>query len=119
MIEEGLANYLGTKENHEEYETLMSNLATDIKTNSELLIFESTVSQSIQFNGYPTAYPTGAAICELVHHVDGDKGLIRLMSSDTREYQQIINTVCGITKMSATELENEWTKTILKYFQKE
>ena len=66
VIEEGLATFLGTRQDIGEYENGLSKLAHDLKTNSEKINFESVISQKVPFNGYQTAYPAGAAICELV-----------------------------------------------------
>lgn len=119
VIEEGLAEYLGTKEDKTEYGNLMNKLATDLKTNSEKINFEATVSQSVRFNGYQTAYPAGAGICELVYELNGDEGLKQLMQSDTKDYSGIINTVCSITKLTESELKTEWNKIMEKYYRQQ
>ena len=117
LIEEGLAVFLGTKEDKAEYENLMHKLATDLKTNSGRINFKSVISQSVRFNGYQTAYPAGAGICELVYNLSGDEGLIQLMKSDTKEYSTIIKTTCSITRLTEPELETEWNKTIKQYYR--
>lgn len=112
IIEEGLATFLGTKEDTVEYEKLMKNLALDLASNSEKINFQSTISQTTRFNGYQTAYPAGAAICELVHDASGDKGLIQLMTANTIGFDNIVQTVIKITGLNQEAIEIEWKKII-------
>jgi hypothetical protein len=116
VIEEGLAVFLGTKEDSQEYETLLSKLATDIKSNPEKFNFESVLSQTVLFNGYQTAYPAGAVICELIYNLSGDNGIKQLLLIDTKDFDSMINSVCSITNLSELELETKWTETINKYY---
>ena len=115
IIEEGLASFLGTKDSEIEYEVLMSKLAKDLSENLGLVNFKSVVSQSIPFNGYQTAYPGGAGICELVYAKCGDKGLIDLLNADTRTFDGIMSTVCSITNLTEGEIEAEWNEIIELY----
>lgn len=119
VIEEGLAEFLGTKEDLDEYGNLMGKLATDLKNSSEKINFKSIVSQSVEFNGYQTAYPAGAGICELVYELNGDEGLKQLIKSNTEEYHSIIKTVCSITKLTESELETEWNIIMGKYYRQQ
>ena len=112
IIEEGLATFLGTKEDTVEYRKLMQKLDLDLESNSEKINFQSTISQTTRFNGYQTAYPAGAAICELVYKVSGDKGIIQLMTANTIGFDNIIQTVSGITGLNQEEIEIEWKKII-------
>ena len=77
--------------------------------------FKSVISQSERYNGYQTAYPAGAAICELVHGHKGDQGLMQLLMADTMEYKNLVKTICLITKLSEQELEMKWSETLKKY----
>lgn len=115
VVEEGLAQFLGTKENKEEYESLMNKLAVDLEERSETINFKSVISQSVRFNGYQTAYPAGAAICEIVHGLSGDPGLQQLLMADTMEFKNLVTTICLITKLSEQELEMKWSETLKKY----
>lgn len=117
VIEEGLASFLGTKQSKEEYEVLMSKLAKDLNENLGKINFKSVISQSVRFNGYQTAYPAGAGICELVYAKSGDKGLIDLLNSDTSTFDEIISTVHSITNLSEREIEAEWNKIMEKYLR--
>jgi hypothetical protein len=119
LIEEGLATYLGTKQDLEEYGTLMNKLASDLNVKSEKINFKSVISQTVKFNGYQTAYPAGAGICELVHEKKGDEGLIELLKANTQSYQQIINIVSSITKLTESEIEQEWERTLEKYYRQQ
>jgi hypothetical protein len=115
VIEEGLATFLGTRQNMDEYMSLMNKLAMDLMENPDRMDFKSTVSQEIKFNGYQTAYPAGAGICELVYYQSGDKGLNLLASADTESYGAIVAAVSSITKLSEKEIENEWLQVVMKY----
>ncbi|SOE23808.1 hypothetical protein SAMN06298216_4189 [Spirosomataceae bacterium TFI 002] len=117
VIEEGLAVYLGTKQNQQEYEKLMSKLAFDLNKKSDKVNFKSVLSQAVTYNGYQTAYPTGAGICELVHELRGDNGLSQLLHADTSGYQEILEAACSITMLTENELEAKWETTIQKYYQ--
>jgi hypothetical protein len=116
VIEEGLATYLGTKMNASEYESAyLRKLAYDLKNNSKKINFESVISQEVRFNGYQTAYPAGAAICELVFNKTGDRGLLLLMQSNTMGYENIISAIMRITNLSREEIVKEWQEVVLKY----
>lgn len=115
VIEEGIATYLGTKQNKEEYEARMNKLATDLTGSAELINFESVLSQTVRFNGYQTAYPAGAGICELVFEMRGDQGLSDLLSADTQTFDGIVNAVCLITNLTEGEVEAKWNEILKKY----
>lgn len=112
IIEEGLATFLGTKEDTVEYVKLMKKLDLDLVSNSDKINFQSTISQQTRFNGYQTAYPAGAAICELVHKVSGDKGIIQLITANTAGFDNIVQTVNEITGLNQEAIEIEWKKII-------
>jgi len=116
VIEEGLATFLGTKQDTAEYaNNYLSKLADDLKNNTDKINFKAVVSQEVKFNGYQTAYPAGAAICELVFNKAGDEGLLMLMQANTMDYQKIISAITTITKRSEAEIEKEWIGIILNY----
>lgn len=115
VIEEGLAVFLGTKMDSVEYYNLMKKLALDLKSDSKRINFESVISQKIRFNGYQTAYPSGAAICELVFLVKGDAGLQKLMLSDTSNYPAIIIALKEVTGLSEERIIREWGIIMQKY----
>lgn len=115
VIEEGLAVYLGTKKNPDEYNSLMAKLAADLKVKGTDLHFESVVSQLIRFNGYQTAYPAGAALCELVYQKAGDKGLRKLMHANTKGYKEICSSIRSITGLEQNEVVKQWNAIVMKY----
>lgn len=115
VIDEGLAVFLGTKENESQYREDLSKLASDLANDSEKINFESVMSQKVRFNGYQTAYPAGAALCELVHSKKGDQGLINLIHSDTSDTEKIIKSISKITGLDRKEIESEWTKILNSY----
>jgi len=108
VIEEGLATFLGTKEDTVAYQELMQKLAQDLINHPEKINFQSVVSQTVRFNGYQTAYPAGAAICELVYNASGDEGIIQLMTANSMGFDNIIRTVSEITGLNREEIESEW-----------
>jgi hypothetical protein len=115
VIDEGLAVFLGTKMDSKEYENSLQKLACDLKQNTDKINFTSVVSQKVEFNGYQTAYPAGAAICELIYKTSGDKGLIQLMLANTSDYENIVATLLKITKLPLDKAVKEWNQIILKY----
>lgn len=115
VIEEGLAVFLGTKKDEIEYENLLMKLASDLKISPDKINFMSVVSQEVKFNGYQTAYPTGAVLCELVHNKTGDKGLCQLMAANTTDYKNITNAIMAITNLTLEEIIKEWNQIIQKY----
>ncbi len=115
VIEEGLAEFLGTKTDQNEYREVMSKLAKDLKTDSDKIKFTSVVSQSVTYNGYQTAYPAGAAMCELVFELKGDQGLLALIQANTKEYKNLVSAVCEITDLSFDELVKEWNAVLMQY----
>ncbi|MGB0431387.1 MAG: hypothetical protein ACPGLV_13005 [Bacteroidia bacterium] len=115
VIDEGLATYLGTRENKSEYNALMAKLAKDLIENPNEINFESVVSQKTPFNGYQTAYPAGAGICEVIMANSGDKGLIQLINGNTSTYIDLINTVSKITKLTESEIKAEWKIALINY----
>jgi hypothetical protein len=115
LIDEGFATFLGTRQNQNEYEALMNKLATDLIEEPKKINFKSVLSQAVPFNGYQTAYPAGAAICELVHERNGDQGLSKLMKADTKSYEDIIRIVSSITELNEQQIEEKWMKAVSKY----
>lgn len=115
VIEEGLAMFLGTKMDTVEYKDKLSKLAYDLKNKSDKINFKSVISQEVRFNGYQTAYPGGAAICELVFNKTGDEGLLQLMLANTINYNDILSVVMNITDLTFDELVEEWNAIMLPY----
>ena len=116
LIEEGLAEFLGSKIEIDGYNELMKKLAQDIE-NNEKINFKSVVSRKIRYNGYQIAYPAGAAICELIYSEKGDKGLLQLMLANTSNYENILLTIREITNLSEKEIIKKW-KEILKTYNR-
>lgn len=114
VIEEGLAVYLGTREDSVAYHLLMSKLANDIESKKEAN-FDLILSQKVKYLGYPTAYPAGAALCEMAYQAKGDEGLRLLMHLNTLNYDDLISAMQTITLLSKDQLLIEWKNTLLKY----
>jgi hypothetical protein len=117
VINEGLAVFLGTSEDENEYNEMLENLAKDLAQNPEKINFNSVVSQEVRFNGYFTRYPAGAAICEVVSNKKGDAGLKQLMIANTSDYDAIMITLKEITGMSDEEFRLEWEAVLKEYFK--
>ena len=115
IIEEGLAEFLGTKLKGKEYSNLMLKLKEDLKINKDKINFQSVISQSVRYNGYQTAYPAGAAICELVYNKTDNEGLIQLIKANTSSYDEIILALKKITGLTLSELKKEWEEIVLSY----
>ncbi|MBW6483671.1 MAG: hypothetical protein K0B10_11505 [Vicingaceae bacterium] len=111
IIDEGLAVFLGTKENLDEYNGIIKKLSADLK--AEKINFESVVSQKIRFNGYQTAYPAGAVICEIIYKHKGTDGIKQLIAEDTSNYNNIINTITKITDLQLEEFVAEWNEFLI------
>lgn len=110
VIEEGLAEYLGTKNNADEYNGLLSKLGNDLINNKVEINFKSVISQEVRFNGYQTAYPAGAALCEIIYNKSGDKGLLDLVQGNTSDYESTLSLVMKITGLTYDEVVFEWEK---------
>lgn len=113
IIDEGLAVFLGTKKNSDEYNSLIAKLSNDVKLKK--VTFESVVSQKIRFNGYQTAYPAGAIICEIIYKYKGTDGIKQLISEDTSNYNNIINTITKITDLQLEEFVAEWNNFLITH----
>ncbi len=113
IINEGLAVFLGTKTNLIEYKSIIAKLSDDIKNNK--LNFEAVVSQKVRFNGYQTAYPTGAIICEIIYKHKGVDGIKQLIAENTSDYNNIIDAITNITDLHLEEFISEWNNFLINY----
>jgi len=103
VIEEGLATFLGTKEDIKDYRSKMKQLAKDFNKRASYSI-ENILNNQTEWNGYPSAYPGGALICEVIYEIKGDNGITELARGKTNGYDEIINTTQNILKMSEAEV---------------
>lgn len=118
IIEEGLAVFLGTKEEESEYQKQMKSLASDLNSQPDKISFESVLSQKIPFNGYQTAYPAGAAICEIIYQLKGDEGLLKLMLANTQNYGELLKSVLEISDLSELDFKLKWELKLKSYLIK-
>tara|TARA_R110002049_G_scaffold131864_4_gene290689 strand:- start:1668 stop:2807 length:1140 start_codon:yes stop_codon:yes gene_type:complete len=114
IIEEGLATYLGTRENIGEYTKLMSQLALDIQL-KQAINFHNILDFKSEYNGYQVAYPAGAAICEMVANRKGDQGLNQLINGNTSNKQNTINLLSTILDINEDQVIQLWNQTLLTY----
>lgn len=103
VIEEGLATFLGTKEDVEEYLPMIQNLAKDYNKR-ESFTLENILNNQTAWNGYPVAYPGGALICEVIHASKGDEGINQLARGKTNNYDEIISLVGTILEADKEEV---------------
>lgn len=109
VIEEGLASFLGSKKKPQDYkEKKMAPMAKDLANGIEKISFETVVSQEVRWNGYQTAYPAGAAICEVVHGRKGDDGLKKLMEANSSDYEAILIALERITGLDEAAFKKAW-----------
>lgn len=103
VIEEGLATFLGTKEDSHEYLTVMQKLAKDYKRR-ESYSLENILNNTTEWNGYSSAYPGGALICEVIHEISGDEGLNELVRGNTKTYNEIIGLTGRILELKEADV---------------
>lgn len=103
VIEEGIATFLGTKENKREYSAIMQKLARDFNQ-KESYTLENILNNQVNWNGYPVAYPAGALVCELIYELKGDNGINQLARGRTNDYNEIMSLLQDILALSHHEI---------------
>jgi hypothetical protein len=103
VVEEGLATFLGTKVNVDEYFSTMQELANDFKKR-ESYSLENILNNQVDWNGYPVAYPGGALICEVIYEKEGDEGIRKLALGRTNGYEEIINLSKDILQVNEDDV---------------
>ncbi len=103
VIEEGLATFLGTKEDMDEYLSMMQKLAKDFNE-KESFTLENILNNQTEWNGYPVAYPGGALICEVIHELKGDMGINKLARGKTNGYDEIISLTQDILQRDENDV---------------
>ncbi len=104
MIEEGIAEFLGTKkQNKERYYNWFNKLFKDILSKNYTI--DSLLNQSVRYNGYNYKYPFGALLCELVYEKKGIRGLKKLIFSDTRETDSLRVVLSNILSIKPKKLD--------------
>lgn len=114
IIEEGLACYLGELHT-EKYKTQIINLSKDYIQNRPSYTFDNLLTNSTDWNGYQTAYPTGSILAEIVFEKSGYNGLRKLIESNTKSRDNIYKSLKEITKLNKTQLEKEFRKRLISY----
>lgn len=103
VIEEGLATFLGTKEDMVEYSSMMQKLAKDFNKKKSFTL-ENILNNQAMWNGYPVAYPGGALICEVIHELKGEIGINKLARGKTNGYDEIISLTQDILQLDENEV---------------
>ncbi len=91
LIEEGCADFLGSRVYDKEfYNKNMDKLINDIKNDNTYTI-ENLISMNgkVSWNNYNWRYPFGTLICKMVYDKKGEKGLKKLMFSNTEETDEL------------------------------
>ena len=114
VMEEGLATFLGTKEDLDEYLPMMQKLARDYQTIASYSI-KNILNNETEWNGYPVAYPGGALICEVINEIKGDAGINKLIAGDTRSYEEIMSLTADVLQMKEHEVIQLIEKKLKEY----
>jgi hypothetical protein len=102
-IDEGLATFLGTKEDSDEYFSVMNRLANDFNKRATYSL-ENLLNNQAAWNGYPTDYPAGALVCEVIYELKGDEGINRLVRGKTNNYDEIMGLIESILQLEEAEV---------------
>jgi hypothetical protein len=114
VIEEGVATFLGTKEDLSKYLSVMKKLANDYN-NVETYSLKNVLNNQTKWNSYPVAYPGGALICEVIHEKKGDEGINKLIRGKTNNYDEIMELTMNILNVDKNELIRSIEKKIREY----
>jgi hypothetical protein len=114
VIEEGIATFLGTKDDLAEYLSMMQKLAKDYNVR-ESYSLDNILNNTTQWNGYPSAYPGGALICEVIHEISGDEGINKLMRGNTKNYDEIISLTGSILQLKNADVIQLISKKIREF----
>lgn len=116
IIEEGLATFLGTKVDITEYQNRMKLLSDDV-INDSSTNFHSIFDHNNPYKGYQVAYPAGAALCELVFELKGEKGLNVLINGNTSTKKELTVLLTELLNLTEHEIETKWNLILTKFDQ--
>ena len=104
ILEEGLAEFLGTKKQFpEKYFNWIKNLVADIFAFSEDYSLENLFAHKATWRGYPYRYPFGALLCEVIYEKKGLTGIKALAYSNTED--DLLEMVSDILEINQDEFE--------------
>ena len=104
ILEEGLAEFLGTKkQSPERYFNWIKNLVDDISSYPEDYSIENLLAHKATWRGYPYRYPFGALICEIIYEKKGIAGIKTLAFSNTEE--NLLEVVSDLLEINRNEFE--------------
>jgi len=104
ILEEGLAEFLGTKkQSPERYFNWIKSLIDDIFSYPEDYSIENLLQHKATWRGYPYRYPFGALICEIIYEKKGMDGIKALAFTDSQE--NLIEVVSDILEINQDEFE--------------
>ncbi|MEQ8910029.1 MAG: hypothetical protein RIC95_12600 [Vicingaceae bacterium] len=96
LVEEGMAEFLGSKmQNPEKYKKERQLLINDFRNKADFSI-TSILDRKMAFEGYNYNYAFGAAVVELVYQKAGIEGLKKLLSDVTHSDEGYLNTIKSI-----------------------
>src|SRR5699024_6810036 len=112
LLEEGIAEFLGSKPYQKNYLKDQNKLFKDIKADSlyspKNLFYEK---QEVPWNGYDWRYAFGALLCEIVYEQMGVNGLKHLLYQNTSSPNELIKRIITILNLKN---ENELYNLILE-----
>lgn len=103
VIEEGIATFLGTKEDLDKYLFVMKKLANDFNK-AKTYSLKNILNNQTNWNGYHVAYPGGALICEVIYEKKGDDGINKLIRGKTNNFDEIIKLTMNILNIDKNEV---------------
>ena len=117
IIAEGFACFFGEL-NTPKYDWQIASLAKDYIANKTTYALDNLLNLSTENNSYPTAYPTGSIILEIVYEKKGYAGLRALANSNTLKPENIYKAIYTIIKLDKIQFEKEFRKKLVQH-QKE
>lgn len=115
LVEEGLATFLGTKQDKKEYADLIKPYANDYFKSKDSIDIEDFAISRGAWRGYNSLYPAGAILCELVYNKKGEEGIRQLINTDTSNARMVLSLVLEITQLDRATFKKEWESILLSY----
>jgi len=114
MLQEGLCCFLG-ENNTQTYEDRLIYLANDYLNDMPTYTFKNLLTNSANYNGYNTAYPTGSLIVEIIYRKKGFNGIMQLLNSKANSEETIYKTVKEITGLNKKQFELEFRQLLKQH----
>ena len=92
-------------------------LLSDDVINDSSTNFHSIFDHNNPYKGYQVAYPAGAALCELVFELKGEKGLNVLINGNTSTKKELTVLLTESLDLTEQEIETKWNLILTKFDQ--